>query len=148
MGGFVPGGNISIDLERSTGSGRLGIIVSLVYVKPTIDERIVVVSALDSIRRIHMTTGIWGAVRDGIPWLIWTNKVNRLYLGAITFVCRGVSIWDVKKRNVIKFQQNTDVYAAVGVVLYVKLSLFQSPPRHSLRMPWSPPSHEGLDSTS
>lgn len=118
MGRFVPGGNIPIDLEWSDRSDRLGIIVSFIHIKPTIDKRIVVVSALNRIRRIHMTTGIWGAVRDRIPWFIWTNEVDSLYLGTVTFVCRGVSRRGLsEKRNVTKFQQNTDVYAAVGVVL-------------------------------
>lgn len=34
----------------------------------------------------------------------------------------------------------THVYAAVGVVLYTKLSRCQSEPLHSLSKPWSPPS--------
>ena len=39
----------------------------------------------------------------------------------------------------------TYVYAAVGVVLYVKLSLCQLSPLHSFNRPWSPPSQLPFD---
>jgi hypothetical protein len=65
--------------------------MAIVDVKPSIDKRVIVISALDRISGAGLTTVKWGAISKRIPRLVRTNEVNGLDLGAITFICRGIS---------------------------------------------------------
>jgi hypothetical protein len=69
----------------------LGAVVAIIDIKPSINKRVIIISALDRISRIGLTTGKWGAISKRIPGFVRTNEVNGLNLGAITFICRGIS---------------------------------------------------------
>ena len=94
LGWLIPHGGIMVDLEghlRSDVFSGGGVVVAIIDVKPTIDKRIIIVSAMEGIRRIGLTTRIRGAIWDGIPGFVGANKVDGFNLGAIPFICRGVS---------------------------------------------------------
>lgn len=131
----------------------------IIHVVPAVDERVKVVRLrarrlvlAKSQRRGGARAGVLGTrrtKRNRGPGLVRPNEVDSRYLRAEAFICRGVTedpyVSTGTGRSAdgqVPMQRGSmaHVYAAVGVVLYVKLSLCQSPPRHSLRRPWSPPS--------
>lgn len=69
-----------------------------------------------------------------MKWMALIPEPNRSYAGAYLYAYSHVP------GHMRDWKMTTYVYAAVGVVLYTKLSRCQSEPLHSLSKPWSPPS--------
>jgi hypothetical protein len=64
--------------------------MAIVDVKPSIDKRVIVISALDRIR-ITLPPRKWCAIGERIPRFVWTNEVDGFNLGTVTLICRGIS---------------------------------------------------------
>lgn len=63
--------------------------MAVIDVEPTIYKGVVVVSGLGRRGGTWLTTG--SAIGDVFPGFVWTNEMNGLDLGAVTFISRGVA---------------------------------------------------------
>ena len=101
----------------------------IVDVVPAIDQGIVVVHPPFTV--IHDRRGALrarSAPLEGLPWLVLADEMDRSDTSTEAFIRRSIPGETDFSQTLLRYnvQKNTHVYAAVGVVLYTKLSLFQS----------------------
>ena len=86
----IPRSDIFAHFELGRRRRGFRAIVPIVDSIPAINQRIVVVRALETRVRVRLTANKWMPICEVVPWLVRTDEVDGRDLGAIPLVCRSV----------------------------------------------------------